>query len=34
MWLWMLLMLELWFRLIEEERGAPALNESSPPMGF
>jgi asparagine synthase (glutamine-hydrolysing) len=28
MWLWMLLMLELWFRLIEEERGAPALGES------
>jgi asparagine synthase (glutamine-hydrolysing) len=33
-WLWMLLMLELWFRLIEEERGAPALRESGAVMGF
>jgi asparagine synthase (glutamine-hydrolysing) len=31
-WLWMLLMLELWFRLIEDERGAPA--ESGAVMGF
>jgi asparagine synthase (glutamine-hydrolysing) len=28
-WLWMLLMLELWFRLIEDERGAPALCQPS-----
>jgi asparagine synthase (glutamine-hydrolysing) len=34
MWLWMLLMLELWFRLIEDERGAPALRESGAAMGF
>jgi asparagine synthase (glutamine-hydrolysing) len=34
MWLWMLLMLELWFRLIEEERGAPALGELGAATGF
>ena len=28
-WLWMLLMLELWFRLIEDKRGAPALCQLS-----
>ena len=33
-WLWMLLMLELWFRLIEEERGAPALRESGAAIRF
>jgi asparagine synthase (glutamine-hydrolysing) len=33
-WLWMLLMLELWFRLIEEERGAPALLKSGAAMGI
>jgi hypothetical protein len=27
-------MLELWFRLIEEERGAPALGELGAEMGF
>ena len=32
-WLWTLLMLELWFRLIEEER-APAAGEPERAMGF
>lgn len=34
LWLWTMLMLELWFRCIEEERGAPALDGSGAVMGF
>ena len=34
LWLWRLLMLELWFRLIEEERGAVVPGEASLALGF